>query len=370
MHPLTPASGSAASGLLGAHRRIQEEVERLAGEPGDLVRRAVLLHAVYEESGGGLTFAEMVAHGSLWLASLLALRPERAARFLGPFLERLQQANRAIFVDTLTFWTFTRAHGDDPRAALVVPTPLLASLRTLHAAAREGRPLSEEEKARAFDRCFEREQRLVDPLVRQAFAALGSPVLAALARRPRVRLAFMPPRRRVRYRDFADLEERLRNGRLIYRMAREAGWERVTATLAGYAAAPADLDARARDWRGRLAGLSRPRRCLGSRATADQIRKREERSRYARAIPTPKPAARLVARVTPSMVRTTSRSSRSRTSWTMRASWTPAKQRSAPNTPNGSSISSRMAVPPNRSAPAAKRAPIIRFDPAVRAPKR
>ncbi len=133
-----------------------------------------------------------------------------------------------IFISTKRF----RHHPDISR---FVPGELLGPLGMIHAACDAGRPLSESQRRAVFAAHFLHEQHtIVGETLRRAAAAFDWPLAKFIAVRPRVRFAYLPARTVIPFRNFADKQERIRNGLQAFDLASQAGWKHVEDSLSSY----------------------------------------------------------------------------------------------------------------------------------------
>jgi len=249
---------------------MKRHATELAGEPGDIPRRAILHHAIYLDAGGNHTFPLMAMHGALWgyrffettgrLGQMIRhryfySRTEREERMamLNGFAEGFKVLNRAVFIDTVTNYRFSREHGLEPGAEAVIRPELLSALNGLHAARREGRDLTEPERRHLFTQCLRWEQEVtVGPGVQREVAKFDCPVLRMLVLKPVVRFAYFPRLRFLAFRNFAETSERLGNGIRAYELAESEGWAHVAATIRNYAVLPVEFFSEPLEWADRL----------------------------------------------------------------------------------------------------------------------
>lgn len=246
--------------LENGYRRIREEANRLAGKPDNIVNRSVLMHSLYQDSKKNFTFAELAAHGGLWFNFLFDYHNSTTAKIISflaspiPSLKRkwntklralcetLQKGNQLIFVESFSAYFFSKLFGKEPGASRFVAAPLLNELNDIHDAAKAGIPLSEEKKKQAFLECFHWEQKLADPIIKEAYDAFDIPVFKQVAINPIVHMSFIPKYRAVFYRNFTNIEERLVKGKKIYDIAVSKGWAYITQSLKRYRECPKDLE--------------------------------------------------------------------------------------------------------------------------------
>lgn len=238
--------------LKARHDALRAEANLLAGGLLDIPRRAVILGAIYRDSGRNHAFSLMAAHGALWafgyfeaggsLGRLIAhryaySRAEKAYRLgiLRDFAEGFRRVNRQVCIDTYANYHFTKRHGEEPGAGEVVPPSLLDALNRVHAASRAGRTLDAAERRRVFEQSFHCEQEVtVAPGVKAAVASFECRIMRFVCLHPVVRFAYFPPFRALVFRDFADQADRIAKGMRAFDLAERAGWPRVAGSLADY----------------------------------------------------------------------------------------------------------------------------------------
>jgi hypothetical protein len=111
----------------------------------------------------------------------------------------------------------------------------------VHRARIRGSDLSDAEKLLVFEAHFRHEQQhVVGPAVRAAFEEFDWPLVRAIALRPPIRFAYFRGLQCLLFRNFADSAERIAQGMRAFEFAVKAGWSHVEATLANYAALPAE----------------------------------------------------------------------------------------------------------------------------------
>lgn len=241
------------------YQTIEYEATRLAGGLMDLSQRATVYHHIYAHSGGNHAFPLIAAHGALWargyfrfgfmLGQWLSLphairRGRRAALLhaLGRFADAFRDVNRRVCADTYAYYHFTARFGEQPDATTLIPPDLLEGLNRVHAARRAGRSMALAEKRDVFQAFLVNEQHtIVGPSIQKAVAAFPWPLLKHIALRPLIRFAYFPDRSVVWFRNFADVDERIRNGLRAFDLADRAGWPNVEAALRHYQVLPDDF---------------------------------------------------------------------------------------------------------------------------------
>jgi hypothetical protein len=126
-----------------------------------------------------------------------------------------------------------------------VDPQLLEALNRCHHAARRGNRLTHGERRMLFETFFRWEQRAgVAASVDAAMTAFTWSRVRDLALRPTIRFAYMPRRGALRFRDFANVDERIEKALQAYEIAEEVGLERVEMALRRYRMLPSNfLDA-------------------------------------------------------------------------------------------------------------------------------
>lgn len=247
--PLEPTDGYVA---------LRARATQLAGEPGDIPRRAMLHHHLYRDSRGNHVFPLVALHGALWargffettgrLGEALRLRyfysaRERRARMamLGGFAEGFKRVNRQVFVDTFTNYFYTKQYGEHPAAPGVLHPDLFAALTRMHGAARAGGALEPAQKLHLFTQALRYEQEVtVAPGVQAEVGKFDCPVLRFLCLRPLVRFAYFPRGTYFFFNNFADTSERITKAVKSYTLAERAGWDAVEHAMRRYGVLPAD----------------------------------------------------------------------------------------------------------------------------------
>lgn len=243
--------------LRSEYERLVDEGTRLAGGLSDLAQRATVYHHLHLHSGRNHVFPGIAAHGALWagryfrygarLGRLLAWqypfsarkRRERLAA-MEVFANVFRDVNRRVCVETYASYHFTERFGTDPRAAEFVRPALLAALNRVHSARRSGIELPDDEKREVFETHFLDEQAtVVGPMLDDAVADFDWPLVKAIALRPRIRFAYFPVGHEIRFRNFANREERIANGQRAFDYAASAGWATLTSALCEYDVLPA-----------------------------------------------------------------------------------------------------------------------------------
>ncbi|MBA3668392.1 MAG: hypothetical protein H0W65_11850 [Sphingomonas sp.] len=142
-------------GIIAAHQQglieqLDNEVEDLAGRPGDHGQRAVVLHHLYDHSNGGHGWALVEARRALRIAAGLAALERTAGRLwvpgakteaiiaLGRLRAALGEAPQARCAHAYRAYRLSATKALRGNAESVLPPDLLAALDACHAARREG----------------------------------------------------------------------------------------------------------------------------------------------------------------------------------------------------------------------------------------
>lgn len=255
--------------LAASYRRVRAVAERLAGTPSDIVRRVVVHHQLYVDSGENHAFPLVALHGALWgygffetsgkLGQIIAYRyvldaAEKKTRLamLDRFAEGFKSVNREVFIDTYTNYVFTKHHGEEAGAEAFVHPELLAALNEAHAARAAGIRLTPERQQHVFVQALRFEQEeTVAPGIAREMDKFDCPILKALCMKPIVRFSYFPIWRRFYFRNFADKAERIDKALRSFEIAAYRGWEETRAATRAYGVLPdgffADPEAYARD---------------------------------------------------------------------------------------------------------------------------
>jgi len=245
--------------LKQTYETFHAEAVRLAGTTRQLSQRAATYHHVYEDSGRNHIFPLIAAHGALWargyfafgmqLGKLLSyqyfLRPtiqQEKLAALEAFAEAFREVNRRVCVQIYTTYHFTKVHGEHPDAGKLVPPHLLAALRQVHAANRNGEQLTDQAKRDIFETHFLDEQEtVVGPRIEDAVAQFDWPWMKSLALMPAVRFAYFPAGFWLQFWKFDRKDERIARGLKAFDVAAEMGWKHTEAALDRYAILPEEF---------------------------------------------------------------------------------------------------------------------------------
>jgi hypothetical protein len=228
---------------------LRAEAVRVAGEPGDIARRVMFHHFIYQDSGGNHVFPLVALHGAMWAADFFettgrlgdALRAryfynksERDFRMslLSSFAEGFKTVNRQVFIDTYTNYFYTKHYGEHPAAGGLLQQSLFEALRTMQQASCSGQALEPEQKRHLFSQALEYEQELtVAPGVQAEVERFDCPILRFLCLRPVVHFSYFPRQTYFWFRNFADKNERIAKAMRSYDVASRAGWTTVEGAM-------------------------------------------------------------------------------------------------------------------------------------------
>lgn len=245
--------------LQAAYAAQKQDATQVAGDLLDIPRRAILLDAMYRDSGGNHVFPQLAAHGALWayrffevggrLGRMIAYRyfyhsKERAYRLglLDQFAEGFRRVNRQVFIDTWTNYHFVARYGQESGAEQIIQPSLLQALNQVHDARVSQAALSEAQKRAVFEQSFHWEQELtVAPGVGEAINHFDCPIMIALCTKPIVRFAYFPRYRFLWFKNFADKQERIEKGMRAAELAFRAGWDQVRGSMQSYQILPAEF---------------------------------------------------------------------------------------------------------------------------------
>ncbi|PQO38734.1 hypothetical protein C5Y96_02305 [Blastopirellula marina] len=235
------------------------EAVRLAGTTRQLSQRAATYHHVYEDSGRNHIFPLIAAHGALWargyfafgmnLGKLLSCQyclasAQRRQKLdaLEAFAEAFREVNRRVCVQIYTTYHFTKLYGDHPDTEKLVDPHLLAALKCVHTANRNGEQLTDQAKRDIFETHFLNEQEtVVGPRIETAVDQFDWPLMKSLALMPAVRFAYFPIGYWLQFWKFDRKEERIHHGLKAFDIAAQMGWKHTEATLDRYAILPEEF---------------------------------------------------------------------------------------------------------------------------------
>jgi hypothetical protein len=245
--------------LREAYAAIRSEASQLAGNLADLAQRATTYHHLYQDSGGNHIFPLIAAHGALWargyfrfgmrlghcLSMCYGFDGQWRRKQLGAltaFADAFRDINRRVCVDTYTNYHFVARFGNYTGAEEFMPSQLFEALQRLHCARRRNYSLAESERLAVFEAHFMNEQEHeVGPSIARASLDFQWPAMKWLALQPIVRFAYFPGWQFLRFRNFADVQERIRNGLQAFRWGSQVGWPVVEDKLRTYRILPAEF---------------------------------------------------------------------------------------------------------------------------------
>jgi len=236
---------------------LQKEGYLLAGELGDVNRRAWVYRQMYLDSGKRSVFPLIAAHGALWAVGyfkqgrrggmLLSLRylftPQlRRAKMaaLEQFADRFRAINRKVCAESYAIYHYTKRHGGDDFIRDVIGDGFADCLCACHDANRDDAEFGRAMREKLFLHFFNWEQEhIVGPAVTDAFAAFDWEIVKDLARRTRLGFSYFGSNFGIKFNNFASTEERIMRGLQVYRRAEDVGLDQVEHALAHYKRSPA-----------------------------------------------------------------------------------------------------------------------------------
>lgn len=249
----------AAEDMDGRYTELRHRAIELAGEPGDIVKRVMVLHQIYQDSRGNHAFPLIALHGALWakgffdtggaLYRIISQRyfydpRERQYRqgLLQSFAENFKIANRQVFIDTYTNYYYTKGAEEPISGSTELSQELFPRLVRMHALTQQGASCNPSQMRELFESALLCEQETtVAPAVQAAVAQFECPILRGLILKPVVRFRYFPRLKYFFFRDFSSKEERIRRAISSYDLAEKIGWHRVRASMAEYGALPDDF---------------------------------------------------------------------------------------------------------------------------------
>ncbi len=231
------------------YRDTHVEAVHLAGDVGDLPRRAAVYHHLYRASGGNFTFALIAAHGALWAhwylaAARLAARVLAVLDVVSPltlkqkrdaydaYIGALREINASVMTEAYTVFQFTRRHGRHPLIREIMPDRLLDQLIACHDAAKAGVPLTVAQQRWLYEDFFRWEQdRVAGPAVDAALAEFNWALMRNLCLRPWVWFSYFRIGRSLNFRNFSNVEERVQKGLAAFDLGARRGWRRIERNL-------------------------------------------------------------------------------------------------------------------------------------------
>ena len=155
--------------IIAAHRqglieKLDEEAAALAGRPKDFAQRAVVLHHLYDHSGGNHEWALAEARGQLRTAEAirrlrkrltrwgwLVVRRDRAEDALEALADALGKASRARCISAHVAYRLSGVRSLQAEAGEAISADLFDCLVTCHAARRSGEPMDAYRRQALFD---------------------------------------------------------------------------------------------------------------------------------------------------------------------------------------------------------------------------
>jgi hypothetical protein len=239
-----------------ANAAMRKEGYLLAGEPGELNRRAWVYRQMYLDSGKRSVFPLIAAHGALWAAGyfkkgrlggmLLSLcyLPTPARRraklaSLARFADRFRDINRQVCAESYALHHYTKRYGGDAFIRGVIGDRFTDILCECHASNQNGTPYGQAQREQLFLAFFHWEQEcIVGPAVIAAFDEFDWGIVKHLALRTKLDFTYLGKKDGVRFTNFASVEERIRLGLQVYHRAEYAGLAHVEQALELYKRIP------------------------------------------------------------------------------------------------------------------------------------
>ena len=242
-----------------AYAALRKEGYLLAGELGDLNRRAWVYHQMYLDSGKRSVFPLIAAHGALWATAYFrqgqlggkifslpylltpALRRVRLAS-LALFADRFRDINRRVCAESYAIYHYTKRYGGGSFIRSVIGDAFADTLCECHASNKAGTPYGQELREKLFFAYFNWEQEhIVGPAVTEAFDDFDWGIVKYLALRTKLDFTYFGKNFGVRFKNFASKEERISRGLQVYRRAEEVGLDHVENALGRYKRIPDDV---------------------------------------------------------------------------------------------------------------------------------
>lgn len=235
---------------------LQKEGYLLAGDLGDVNRRAWVYREMYLDSGKRSVFPLIAAHGALWAAGyfrqgrlgglLLSLRylltPDlRRAKLvaLERFADCFRDINRRVCAESYAVYHYTKRYGGDDFIRGVIGDGFADCLCACHASNHENTPFGRPMREKLFLHFFHWEQEhIVGPAVTDAFDAFDWDIVKQLARRTKLAFSYFGKGFGVKFVNFASVEERIMRGLQVYRRAEDVGLDEVEKALGHYKRVP------------------------------------------------------------------------------------------------------------------------------------
>lgn len=224
----------------------------LAGELRDVDRRAWVYHQMYRDSGQRHVFALIAAHGALWAAgyfrlgrcagAVLSLQylltpTKRRARLdaLALFADRILDINRRVCAESHAIYHYTQRYGGDDFIRGVIGDGFADLLCACHASISDNTPFGPALREQLFRAFFNWEQEhIVGPAVTIAFDEFDWAIVKRQALRTPLAFHYFGKDFKVRFDNFASMEERIARGLQVYWHAEEVGLDAVEQALGRY----------------------------------------------------------------------------------------------------------------------------------------
>ena len=188
--------------IIAAHRqglieKLDEEAAALAGRPKDFAQRAVVLHHLYDHSGGNHEWALAEARGQLRTAAAilrlrkrlsrwgwLVVRRDRAEEALNALADSLGKASQARCMSAYVAYRLSGIRSLKAEAGETIPADLFDGLVQCHAARRSAEPMDAHRRQALFDLSEERAAASTDRAeLDNRWDAIGKTGLKRAARR-------------------------------------------------------------------------------------------------------------------------------------------------------------------------------------------
>ena len=238
---------------------LNRDAYRLAGSLNDLAQRATVYHHLFEHSGRNHVFPLIASHGALWARRYFNIamkigwlcscqfgwsrqtRRQRLAE-LRQFADAFRDINRRVCIDTYTSYHFTLRYGEHADAHEFVTNEQLTALNRCHAQRRIGGELSTAEKREVFRTFFLNEQEtVVAPSIKSATDKFRWPLMKSIALRPVIRFSYFRMNLPMRFRNFADKQDRIDKGLRAFNIGAAVGWDHVENSLNRYKVLPREF---------------------------------------------------------------------------------------------------------------------------------
>ncbi|MES2320382.1 MAG: hypothetical protein V4631_23135 [Pseudomonadota bacterium] len=235
-----------------AYEALREHGYALAGDLGDLKRRARMYQQMYRDSGKRSVFPLIAAHGALWalayfkqgrlgamilsLPYLLtpALRREKLAS-VAVFADRFREINRRVCAESYAIYHYTKRYGGSASIRSVIGDDFADTLCECHASNKADTDYPQALREKLFLAFFHWEQaHIVGPAVIEAFDDFDWDFVKYLAKRTRLDFTYFGKDFGVKFTNFSSVEERISRGLLVYHRAEEVGLDHAEDALSFY----------------------------------------------------------------------------------------------------------------------------------------